>query len=77
MALRGILRGGRLRLSGHSFFLDKITPFRDIHVVLWMQLTNVTIYCNYTIVLLDTATEATLEWTRYPFGPEATTPGVS
>ncbi|XP_065221402.1 ephrin type-B receptor 1-B isoform X5 [Planococcus citri] len=27
------------------------------------------------VVLLDTATEATLEWTRYPFGPEATTPG--
>lgn len=32
---------------------------------------------SFAVVLLDTATEATLEWTRYPFGPEATTPGVS
>uniref|UniRef100_A0A8D8YG78 receptor protein-tyrosine kinase n=1 Tax=Cacopsylla melanoneura TaxID=428564 RepID=A0A8D8YG78_9HEMI len=27
------------------------------------------------VVLLDTATEPTLEWTRYPYGPQATTPG--
>lgn len=27
------------------------------------------------VVLLDTATEPTLEWTRYPYGPSATTPG--
>lgn len=31
----------------------------------------------FTVVLLDTATEPTLEWTRYPYGPQATTPGVS
>lgn len=30
-----------------------------------------------SVVLLDTATEPTLEWTRYPFGPAANTPGVS
>lgn len=29
------------------------------------------------VVLLDTTQEEKLEWTRYPFGPEANTPGVS
>lgn len=29
------------------------------------------------VVLLDTTKEATLEWTRYPYGPQAQTPGVS
>lgn len=28
-------------------------------------------------MLLDTTKEATLEWTRYPYGPQAQTPGVS
>ncbi|KAI4495866.1 hypothetical protein M0802_008272 [Mischocyttarus mexicanus] len=28
------------------------------------------------IVLLDTTTEAKLEWTRYPYGPQASTPGL-
>lgn len=28
------------------------------------------------VVLLDTTREATLEWTRYPYGPQAQTPGV-
>ncbi|XP_043675222.1 ephrin type-B receptor 1-B isoform X14 [Vespula pensylvanica] len=27
------------------------------------------------VVLLDTTTEAKLEWTRYPYGPQASTPG--
>ncbi|KAJ9600949.1 hypothetical protein L9F63_000896, partial [Diploptera punctata] len=27
------------------------------------------------LVLLDTTQEATLEWTRYPYGPQANTPG--
>lgn len=31
----------------------------------------------FTVVLLDTTREATLEWTRYPYGPQAQTPGVS
>lgn len=30
-----------------------------------------------SVVLLDTTKEATLEWTRYPYGPQAQTPGVS
>lgn len=34
-------------------------------------------HCFVSVVLLDTATEPTLEWTRYPYGPQATTPGVS
>ncbi|RZF39254.1 hypothetical protein LSTR_LSTR010348 [Laodelphax striatellus] len=28
------------------------------------------------VVLLDTATEQTLEWTRFPYGPPAKTPGA-
>lgn len=31
----------------------------------------------FPVVLLDTTKEATLEWTRYPYGPQAQTPGVS
>lgn len=29
------------------------------------------------MVLLDTTGESTLEWTRFPYGPQANTPGVS
>uniref|UniRef100_A0A182N159 Uncharacterized protein n=1 Tax=Anopheles dirus TaxID=7168 RepID=A0A182N159_9DIPT len=29
----------------------------------------------FAVVLLDTTKEATLEWTRYPYGPQAQTPG--
>ncbi|CAB0005436.1 unnamed protein product, partial [Nesidiocoris tenuis] len=29
-----------------------------------------------TLVLLDTSREGSLQWTTYPFGPQATTPGV-
>lgn len=32
---------------------------------------------EFVVVLLDTTKEATLEWTRYPYGPQAQTPGVS
>lgn len=32
---------------------------------------------GFSVVLLDTTKEATLEWTRYPYGPQAQTPGVS
>lgn len=31
----------------------------------------------FAVVLLDTTGEATLDWTRYPYGPQANTPGVS
>lgn len=34
-------------------------------------------YFFFVVVLLDTTKEATLEWTRYPYGPQAQTPGVS
>lgn len=30
-----------------------------------------------TVVLLDTTKEDSLDWTRYPFGPQSATPGVS
>lgn len=29
------------------------------------------------VVLLDTTTEGSLGWTRYPYGAQASTPGVS
>ena len=29
------------------------------------------------VVLLDTTKEDSLDWTRYPFGPQSATPGVS
>lgn len=31
----------------------------------------------FIVILLDTTREATLEWTRFPYGPQAQTPGVS
>lgn len=34
------------------------------------------IFARFLVVLLDTTKEATLEWTRYPYGPQAQTPGV-
>lgn len=34
-------------------------------------------FVSIAVVLLDTTKEATLEWTRYPYGPQAQTPGVS
>lgn len=35
------------------------------------------VFFPFAVVLLDTTKEATLEWTRYPYGPQAQTPGVS
>ena len=32
---------------------------------------------SVTVVLLDTTKEDSLDWTRYPFGPQSATPGVS
>ncbi|XP_046673447.1 ephrin type-B receptor 1-B isoform X1 [Homalodisca vitripennis] len=40
-----------------------------------LLLVGVSIASAEQVVLLDTATEPTLEWTRYPFGPAANTPG--
>ncbi|KYM98678.1 hypothetical protein ALC62_10646, partial [Cyphomyrmex costatus] len=33
------------------------------------------IFFMIAVVLLDTTTEEKLDWTRYPFGPQANTPG--
>ncbi|XP_054266069.1 ephrin type-B receptor 1-B-like isoform X3 [Macrosteles quadrilineatus] len=44
-------------------------------LVLVLMLAGVSVVAAEQVVLLDTATEPTLEWTRYPFGPAATTPG--
>lgn len=32
---------------------------------------------SVAVILLDTTGEASLEWTRFPYGPQASTPGVS
>ena len=31
----------------------------------------------FAVVLLDTTEESSLQWTQYPYGPSAATPGVS
>lgn len=31
----------------------------------------------FAVILLDTTIEPSLDWTRYPYGPQAGTPGVS
>lgn len=36
-----------------------------------------TLYFFISVVLLDTTTEESLDWTKFPFGPNAPTPGVS
>lgn len=43
------------------------------------RLRNGKFICNFVVavVLLDTTGEEKLEWTRYPYGPQANTPGVS
>lgn len=32
---------------------------------------------QFIVVLLDTTKESSLDWTRYPYGPQSRTPGVS
>lgn len=44
-------------------------------IPLYLSLTQIQFF--FSVVLLDTTKEATLEWTRYPYGPQAQTPGVS
>lgn len=34
------------------------------------------LFAFVSVVLLDTTGEASLDWTRYPYGPQANTPGV-
>lgn len=51
------------------------------NVSVWMLINTVCLlitikYINADqVILLDTTREATLEWTRYPYGPQAQTPG--
>lgn len=44
--------------------------------ICFYKLANIFIVFLFVVVLLDTTREATLEWTRYPYGPQAQTPGV-
>ena len=54
------------------------TWIRIIYVCecLYVIITKVFV-CFLAVVLLDTTQESLLEWTRYPFGPNSPTPGVS
>lgn len=38
---------------------------------------NINDFFYLTVVLLDTTTEGSLKWTKFPFGKQANTPGVS
>ncbi|XP_032588810.2 ephrin type-B receptor 1-B isoform X3 [Drosophila mojavensis] len=59
--------------------LTSLIPFSNFSIVLliWIisVIYNLQIANADQVVLLDTTREATLEWTRYPYGPQAQTPG--
>lgn len=48
---------------------------------LWINLIALLAHIGFSsadyVVLLDTTKEDSLDWTRYPFGPQSATPGVS
>ncbi|XP_055618124.1 ephrin type-B receptor 2 isoform X3 [Toxorhynchites rutilus septentrionalis] len=52
--------------------MDKYLPLIVLLYILNYRLDGV---ASDQVVLLDTTKEATLEWTRYPYGPQAQTPG--
>ncbi|XP_053685475.1 ephrin type-B receptor 1 isoform X1 [Sabethes cyaneus] len=52
--------------------MDKFLPLLVLFYILNHKLDGV---AGDQVVLLDTTKEATLEWTRYPYGPQAQTPG--
>ncbi|EDW83595.1 uncharacterized protein Dwil_GK13696 [Drosophila willistoni] len=45
------------------------------NIGIWLIASQIKIINCDQVVLLDTTREATLEWTRYPYGPQAQTPG--
>lgn len=51
--------------------------FRFFWMIFFNALYLFVFFFPFAVVLLDTTKEATLEWTRYPYGPQAQTPGVS
>uniref|UniRef100_A0A1I8P4B2 receptor protein-tyrosine kinase n=1 Tax=Stomoxys calcitrans TaxID=35570 RepID=A0A1I8P4B2_STOCA len=55
-----------------SLFLMHPTIITTLILLILMQLHTAT---ADQVILLDTTREATLEWTRYPYGPQAQTPG--
>ncbi|XP_022665650.1 ephrin type-B receptor 1-B-like isoform X2 [Varroa destructor] len=54
-------------LSAPSFPYELGIVLLDVYAVLAVR--------GRHVVLLDTTTETSLEWTRYPYGPQARTPG--
>lgn len=54
--------------------MDKNIKFRILLITVGLLTTIIVINADQ-VILLDTTREATLEWTRYPYGPQAQTPG--
>ena len=54
--------------------MAKIHISLAITLVTWLQF-QISFINGDQIVLLDTTKESMLDWTRYPFGPDAPTPG--
>lgn len=51
------------------------TFIRSLIATLILILVQLNFTAGDQVILLDTTREATLEWTRYPYGPQAQTPG--
>jgi len=54
-----------------------MTPLGFLWIILIVLFTRLSTSSADYVVLLDTTKEDSLDWTRYPFGPQSATPGVS
>jgi len=54
-----------------------MTPLGFLWIILIVLFTRMSASSADYVVLLDTTKEDSLDWTRYPFGPQSATPGVS
>ena len=66
------LKGGSSAISASLHTLVHFSRCLKNKIVL-----NVVFLFFFAVVLLDTTKEDSLDWTRYPFGPQSATPGVS
>lgn len=62
---------GRLKEKNEFFLIQRIV----YAIILFITTFNFDAAFADQVILLDTTREATLEWTRYPYGPQAQTPG--
>ncbi|XP_068152857.1 ephrin type-B receptor 1-B isoform X2 [Drosophila tropicalis] len=58
-----------------SRFISEMSLLTLFNIGIWLIASQIKIINCDQVVLLDTTREATLEWTRYPYGPQAQTPG--